>query len=127
MRTLPKRRTEEPQRAAPEHVRRTQASPRRRAMIDDFGGGMRLTDGQRARLDSAVQMIPGVAERHEAADFGTRGAGGPLPHLERIQTSFGKHDVTSVQTYTDGAARPSRSWIVWLPGQAVLHRRRAQH
>jgi hypothetical protein len=39
-----------------------------------------------------------------AADHGTRGAGGPLPHLDAIQESFGAHDVSRVQAHTDEAA-----------------------
>ncbi len=41
---------------------------------------------------------------HRAAAAGTSGAAGPLPHLETIQPLFGRHDVSSVRAYTDGAA-----------------------
>ena len=37
---------------------------------------------------------------HEAAQKGTSGAGGALPHLDKIQQSFGpKHDVSGVQAH----------------------------
>jgi hypothetical protein len=32
------------------------------------------------------------------------GAGGPLPHLDAIQASFGRYDVSGVRAHTDGAA-----------------------
>jgi hypothetical protein len=48
-----------------------------------------------------------AGEVHAAADAGTRGAGGPLPHLALIQRSFGRHDVTGIQAHTDGAAAQS--------------------
>ena len=56
----------------------------------------RRADGEPAALDGA--------QVHEAADIGTRGASGPLPHLDVIQRSFGKHDVSSVAAHTDEAA-----------------------
>ncbi len=40
-----------------------------------------------------------------AAQRGILGAGGPLPHLERIQASFGRFDVGRIVAHTDGAAR----------------------
>lgn len=39
-----------------------------------------------------------------AAARGVAGAGGPLPHLDAIQTAFGRHDVTGVRAHTDTAA-----------------------
>jgi hypothetical protein len=41
---------------------------------------------------------------HAAAARGTQGAGGALPHLERIQRSFGRHDVGGIRAYTGAAA-----------------------
>jgi Domain of unknown function (DUF4157) len=35
----------------------------------------------------------------QIARHGTEGAGGPLPHLDRIQSLFGRHDVTGVTTH----------------------------
>ena len=39
-----------------------------------------------------------------AAARGLSGGGGPMPHGEAIQRSFGKHDISHVQAHTDGAA-----------------------
>jgi len=44
------------------------------------------------------------ADVHAQADAGTAGSGGPLPYLDRIQQSFGRHDVSGVRAHTDGAA-----------------------
>ena len=41
---------------------------------------------------------------HEAARLGTSGPSGSLPHLETIQQSFGRHDVTNVQAFTGASA-----------------------
>jgi len=41
---------------------------------------------------------------HQAAQHGTSGSGGSLPHLDRIQRSFGRHDVSGVRAHTDERA-----------------------
>jgi hypothetical protein len=41
---------------------------------------------------------------HQAAQHGTSGSGGALPHLEQIQRLFGKHDVSGVRAHTDARA-----------------------
>ena len=60
---------------------------------------------QRQALEP-VQMKDGASTEgvHAAAEAGTQGAGGSLPHLDTIQKSFGSHDVSSIQAYTGGAA-----------------------
>jgi hypothetical protein len=40
----------------------------------------------------------------EIAARGVEGSGSALPHLDKIQASFGRHDVSQVQAYTGGAA-----------------------
>jgi hypothetical protein len=44
------------------------------------------------------------AEIHDAAQRGTSGLGEALPHLDAIQRSFGRHDVTAVRAYSGAAA-----------------------
>lgn len=41
---------------------------------------------------------------HQAAQHGTSGSGGSLPHLDRIQRAFGRHDVSGVRAHTDERA-----------------------
>lgn len=41
---------------------------------------------------------------HEVAAQGLTGTGGPLPFLDRIQTSFGGHDVSTVRAHVGGVA-----------------------
>jgi hypothetical protein len=41
------------------------------------------------------------------AERGVDGAGAPLPHIDRIQRAFGRHDVSHVRTATGGAAAES--------------------
>lgn len=55
----------------------------------------RKADGG-ARNDNAD---PGVV-----AAAGTKGPGGKLPHYDRIQASFGKHDVSGIQAHVGGDA-----------------------
>ncbi|HVV87590.1 MAG TPA: DUF4157 domain-containing protein, partial [Kofleriaceae bacterium] len=47
---------------------------------------------------------PSDEEVHAAAADGTRGAGAALPHLDAIQRSFGRHDVSGIRAHTDDAA-----------------------
>jgi hypothetical protein len=41
---------------------------------------------------------------HKIAAAGVQGAGHKLPYYDRIQASFGDHDLSNVQAYTDSAA-----------------------
>lgn len=45
-----------------------------------------------------------TANVHGVAAQGTQGAGSPLPHLDQIQRSFGRHDVSGVKAHTGGDA-----------------------
>lgn len=42
---------------------------------------------------------------HQAAEAGTSGSSGQLPHHDAISSSFGKYDVSGIQAHTDGAAQ----------------------
>jgi hypothetical protein len=58
-----------------------------------------------ARLAGASGAAQDSAEHvHAAAKLGTSGASGPMPHLEEIQASFGRHDLSGVKAHTDSAA-----------------------
>jgi putative polyhydroxyalkanoate system protein len=41
---------------------------------------------------------------HEQAQAGLSGAPSPLPHLDRIQESFGRHDASKIQAHVGGVA-----------------------
>lgn len=58
------------------------------------------------RLDQASSRPSTI---HEEAERGLRSAGQPLPHLDRIQRSFGRHDLSSVRTQTGAEARAAAS------------------
>ncbi len=51
----------------------------------------------------------GTPAVREVVGRGLSGAGGPLPHRERIQASFGRHDVSGVEAHTGGAAREANA------------------
>ena len=44
------------------------------------------------------------ADVHAAASEGVSGPGGALPHVDRIQRSFGRHDVSGIQAHQDDRA-----------------------
>ncbi|HEX4422156.1 MAG TPA: DUF4157 domain-containing protein [Kofleriaceae bacterium] len=73
------------------------------------------TSGVQAKEIQAkeIQAKPGgnsqAADLHDTAAQGVAGGGGPLPHLDQIQQSFGKHDVSGVQAHTGGAAAAATS------------------
>jgi len=54
---------------------------------------------QRSAGDAAAGAI------HDHAARGMQGPSEPLPHLDRIQPSFGRHDVRHVQAHVGGEAR----------------------
>ena len=61
-------------------------------------------------IEAQLQMLSprndanGGREVHAVAAEGVRGAGGTLPHVELIQASFGKHDVSGVNAHVGGPA-----------------------
>jgi hypothetical protein len=63
--------------------------------------GRELETIQAKLADSASQVEP--VERIAAR--GTSGAGGALPHLDAIQRSFGRHDVSQIKAHNDAAAQ----------------------
>lgn len=69
-------------------------------------GKTTLTSG----LDAPVQRVQSLAVQlspeatHATAAEGVRGAGQPLPFLDRIQASFGAHDVGDVRAHVGGGA-----------------------
>ena len=48
--------------------------------------------------------VPPLGDVHAAAAHGTGGAGGTLPHIDQIQRSFGRHDMSRVVAHTDDKA-----------------------
>jgi hypothetical protein len=53
---------------------------------------------------------PSTEHIHAAAAAGTSGTGGALPHMDRIQSLFGRHDISHIKAHTGGdAASAARS------------------
>ncbi len=61
---------------------------------------LQMLFGRRDRASDPEQL-------HAAAARGTATTAGQLPHLEQIQRSFGRHDVSGVQAHTGGEAAAS--------------------
>ena len=61
-------------------------------------------DGALQMRGSADQAALSSSAVHELAGAGTSGASTSLPHLDRIQQSFGPHDVSGVQAHVGGPA-----------------------
>jgi hypothetical protein len=59
---------------------------------------------QRVAVPAGSQAGQDTGAVHRAAEHGTSGAAGSLPHLGTIQALFGRHDVSGVQAHTDAAA-----------------------
>lgn len=55
------------------------------------------------RFAPPTDQTPGAT--HRAAALGISGPGRPLPHLERIQSAFGRFDVSDIVAHTDEPAR----------------------
>ena len=63
-------------------------------------------DEQCAALRPVQQKGPGGTEGvQQAAAEGVKGAGGTLPYADKIQDAFGKHDISSIQSYQGGDAK----------------------
>lgn len=59
---------------------------------------------QIAQPEDAAAGVSGSEQVHAAAAHGMSGAGQALPHLDRIQAMFGRHDVSGVRAHVGGAA-----------------------
>jgi hypothetical protein len=92
-------------------LRRLQANPERGAAssIPEFGG----PEFGGPELEGAEHATPGQPSGakgrgslaiHQAAAAGIRDGGASLPHLDRIQDSFGPHDISEVRAHTSAAA-----------------------
>ena len=66
------------------------------------GRKARISSGPRASANRSLQ--PGSERESEHRGDGLRGSGRPLPHLDTIQRSFGRLDVSEVQAHVGGAA-----------------------
>lgn len=66
------------------------------------------TSGSAAAQASELLQFAGAGAQgrdvHSVAALGVAGAAQALPFAEQIQTSFGAHDISSVQAYTDSSA-----------------------
>ena len=81
---------------------------------------------QRGAL-SPVQAQGGLegSSVHAHAAHGVSGSGGALPHVQAIQASFGRHDVSSIQAHTGGAAAEASRAMgaqAYATGDAVAFR-----
>jgi len=67
--------------------------------------------GEIASLAPVQRKADGQAQGdvQSLAQTGVAGAGHALPHVDTIQKSFGRHNVSQVQAHTDGAAAASSS------------------
>jgi hypothetical protein len=63
-----------------------------------------LVDGAGRAQVQREAVETGYGDIVEAARLGVRGAGAALPHRDRIQRSFGRHDVSGIVAHTDQAA-----------------------
>jgi hypothetical protein len=79
-------------------VRSHQLSPGKRTLTQDLPVQQKLATGPSQAAD-----VPAAAAQ------GVSGAAQELPHLRTIQSLFGRHDVTGVQSHTDDVARTANA------------------
>jgi hypothetical protein len=60
---------------------------------------------------SNYNMASAVQEIHSTAEHGLIGSEVPLPHLERIQRSFGGHVLEGVRAFIGGPAAEANKWL----------------
>jgi hypothetical protein len=75
--------------------------------LSPSAGGFAAQEAAVRPQDAAVQAKDGDLQKkdvHDIAAQGTQGSGGSLPYLDKIQSSFGSHDVSNVQAYSGGNA-----------------------
>ena len=75
---------------------------------------------------AGVQMLSSrggdASAVHEAAQHGMSSGGGSIPHMDRLQQSFGAHDISNVQAHVGGAATAACSSMgaeAYASGQSV--------
>jgi hypothetical protein len=93
-----------PARAGTNEQSGTESAPRPAGNPVAEGNTVERPAVQRRSTDSADDSMPDGANVAEIAGRGVSGARAPLPHLDRIQASFGQHDVTGVQAHQGAAA-----------------------
>jgi hypothetical protein len=81
---------------------RSRQQPNKSSLQDRFCFGNRQTLAFLQRRTNVAASTPAV---QAIADHGLLGAAQPLPFRERIQASFGRHDVSGIEAHTDVAAR----------------------
>jgi len=87
---------------APAPARKSGPREKESALHDRFGnqGVLALLRAKRAQPTVAT----GAPAAQAMADRGVGGTASPLPFRDRIQESFGHHDVSGIEAYTGGAA-----------------------
>jgi hypothetical protein len=83
----------------------------KRTLVEQTWGSPSLVATTASGSLPRVQLkdVPAAAAREPdrvkaAAELGTSGAAGALPHRDRIQAAFGRHDVSNVQAFVGGPA-----------------------
>ena len=109
---------------SPEHTPTTERdlpSPETRATGTPDADGIAPTRAhqvllQRKMRQRALQRRAGAGgaesgDLHAIAQSGVAGGGGALPHADRIQASFGRHDVGHIQSHVGGPAEKAAGGI----------------
>lgn len=88
-----------------------------------------MADQERALSPNVQRRGAGTPKNdedvHQAAASGVQGAGGALPHLEKVQRSFGRHDLGGVKSHVGGAAANASDALgakAYASGESVAFR-----
>jgi YHS domain-containing protein len=95
--------------------------------LDQLASRFGAAGMQRALQRRAAREPDGgdAPDKHERAQTGLTGAPGQLPHLDRIQASFGRHDPSGIEAHVGGAATEASEAIgarAYATGNSVAFR-----
>lgn len=91
-------------------VARTAESEGARDPVASRLASSRSRKGQARDMVQALGRLGGGDVQRTAAE-GVSGSGGPLPHLDAVQASFGRHDVGGVRAHVGGRAADASAAI----------------
>src|SRR5689334_9063328 len=95
--------------AAGEGASRDASGPGKRTLAEQLPAEVSAGAGAPVQRKAAAGPAGTPESVHEAAEHGVSGSSTRLPHLDLVQRSFGRHDVSGVKAHTDGAAAEGAS------------------
>lgn len=102
-------RTEADSRQGDKHVQAKVGGNSLTSPVSPGGPGGGTADHPPVQAKANGSTADDSAALHDTAAQGVTGGGGALPHMDRIQEAFGRHDISSVRAHTGSAATAATS------------------